>query len=230
MSETDIKRDRKSRSESRSGRAIGALLGGLLKLARAPALAAFALSGCTMSGYAQLPAAQQADVKRVETYLDSLKSLQADFAQTGPVPGQQGDGTFVYVPGALRMDYEVPQARVLVARDGQLVLDDKRSGAVTHLSLTRNPLGFLLRTPLRFDDGVQVSDVRHGVDSLQISLTQAANPSQGLLTLQFSDVAGKLALAGLQGVDARDHRFGVSLFNLRANAPVSPSLFKFPGQ
>lgn len=185
------------------------------------------VSGCATSGYAHLPSSQQEAVRRIEDYLNSIVSLKADFAQEGPGQ-QQGDGRFTYTSRALEMDYALPQGMTLVARNQRLTLKDPSNGSVTKISLKRNPLGFLLRQPLRFNNGIQVTNVVHGSDSLQVSLTEADNPSQGLLTMQFSDLHGRLSLIGLQGTDVQGHHFGLSLFNVKEdlsepNDVVSPS-------
>ncbi|QDH14606.1 outer membrane lipoprotein carrier protein LolA [Oecophyllibacter saccharovorans] len=186
------------------------------------------LSGCAVSGYSHLPPVQQTEARQVEAWLEGVKSIEAGFVQTGGPAALQGDGVFLYRPGALRMNYAPPHERILVARDGKLVLKDNQSGAVTQLALSRTPLGMLLRTPLRFDDGIQVTDVQRGPSSLQVSLAQASNPSQGLLTLQFSDEQGRLELRGVQGVDGRGHRFGVALYDVRTGVALPPQTFTFP--
>lgn len=193
------------------------------------AVPVMSLSGCAVSGYHHLPDAQQDAARRVQKYFNDLSSLQANFAQEGP-GRQQGDGHFTYVPGALRLDYDIPNKTVLIAKGDYLTLNDGNSGAVTRMSLKRNPMGFLLRHPLKFDDGVQVSNVMKGMDSLQISLTQADNPSQGLLTLQFSDIHSHLSLIGIQGVDGRGHHFGLSLYEVKENEPVSADIFTQPSE
>ncbi len=190
-------------------------------------LVALGLTGCATSGYDHLVTNDQHDIHRVENYLNGLTSLQASFVQDGPAQ-QQGDGHFTYAPGRFEMVYEVPHALRAVARDGHFVLRNADNGAVTHLSLKRNPLGLLLRHPVSFDGEVQVTNVSRGAESLQISVAEASNPSQGLLTLQFADVHGKLTLVGIQGVDARHHHFGLSLFDVQENQPVSESSFILP--
>lgn len=172
------------------------------------------LSGCAVSGYEHLPSEQQDLARRAQDYLNSVVSLKADFSQEGPMQ-QHGEGRFLYTFRALKMNYDSPEGMQLVARDGRLTINDPSTGAVTKMSLKRNPLGLLLRHPLRFSDGVRVVHVMRGKESLQISLTEADNPSQGLLTFQFSDVHGRLSLIGLQGVDARNHHFSLLLSNVK---------------
>ncbi|EHH68532.1 LolA family protein [Gluconobacter morbifer] len=187
------------------------------------------LSGCATSGYDRMSAGQQQDVHRIETYLNGIGGMRAAFIQNGPDAGQS-EGRFSYSPGHLRLDYVIPHPMELVAGKGHLVLDDAGSGAVTHLSLKRNPLGLLLHQPIRFDNGsIQVTDVRHGDGSLQISVAEADNPSQGLLTIQFSDMNGRLGLIGLEGVDARQHHFSVSLSDVQEGVRIDPTVFTPPG-
>lgn len=186
------------------------------------------LEGCATSGYGQLSAGKQADIRRIENYLNNLHSMEAGFAQNGFGGNQQGDGHFIYVPGALRMDYQIPSGRLVLAHDEKLMVIDQQTESVTQLSLKKNPLGYLLRHPISFEKDIQVTDVRYGNDYIQISLAQADNPSQGLLTLQFSDVQGKLTLVGLKGVDAQSHHFGLSFFEIQQDIAVSDAIFKFP--
>lgn len=186
------------------------------------------LAGCAVSGYHHLEGQKQQAVQRAQDYLNNITSLKAGFAQDGP-GSRQGDGIFYYRPGALHMDYAIPHSMVMVAHNEHLVLDDPVNATHTSLSLKHNPLGFLLHVPLDFSArSMEVTDVHMGNQSLQLSLAQANNPSQGLLTLQFSDIQGKLTLVGLQGVDARQQHFGLSLFDVHEGEKLDPALFVFP--
>ncbi len=202
-------------------------LAGIVAGAGLAVASAIGLSACATSGYNQLAIADQKDIHRVEVYLNGLVTLQAHFAQDGPAQ-QQGDGIFLYAPEKFEMVYDVPRSLHAVALNGKLVLRDSETGSVTHISLKRNPLGLLLRHPISFSKEVQVTNVARGAESLQVSLAEANNPSQGLLTLQFSDIGGKLSLVGMQGVDARRHHFGLSFFDVQENVPVPDGSFILP--
>lgn len=192
------------------------------------ALPLILLTSCAVSGYQHLPMSQQKEVIEVQDYLNHITSIKADFAQDGP-SGQMGDGLFYYRPGALRMEYEVPRNRLLVAHDEHIIVKDGATASLTTLSLRHNPLGFLLHTPLNFaEEGVQVTDVRKTTDSLQISLAKADNPSQGLLTLQFTHIGKKMLLVGIQGVDAQHHHFGLSLYDVKEGVTLNDDFFAFP--
>lgn len=182
------------------------------------------LSGCATSGYDRLPSDQREAARRVEDYLNSLLSLEADFSQEGPDEHQR-TGHLIYTVKSLKLDYVHPNGMTLVAKEGRITLDDPSTGAVTKLSLRHNPLRFFLRHPVQFSDHVQITNVRRKQNSLQLSLAEANNPSQGLLTVQFSDINGRLLLIGLQGVDAHGRSFSLSLSNVKEEVSTAVDEF-----
>ncbi|AQS89219.1 hypothetical protein A0U93_02625 [Neoasaia chiangmaiensis] len=171
-----------------------------------------ALAGCAHEGLSTLSSEDRVQAHRVEQTLGDLKGLTGRFQQTGP-DDAVSSGTFDYAPGRLQLDYAFPHVSHLVAANGHIVLTDDTTGAVTHLSLARNPLGLLLRTPISFDNGIVVTSVRRGNNALQLSAAQANNPSQGELTLQFSDIGDHLNLIGFDAIDARQHHVVLHLFD-----------------
>ncbi|GBR47965.1 LolA family protein [Neokomagataea thailandica] len=191
--------------------------------------ALLSMAGCATHGLDRLAPEQSHDAERVEVYLNHLQGMTAQFSQQGP-DTMRGAGSFTYIPGHLRLNYVMPHPMQLIAGDGHLVFDDPASGAVTRVSLRRNPLGLLLRYPVRFSGDVEVTDVHHEGAVLALSLAEADNPSQGLLTLDFIDQTGSLSLIGLQGVDARQHNFSVALSSVVDQATPDPSLFKLPAE
>ncbi len=117
-----------------------------------------------------------------------------------------------------------------MATRGRLVVHDEPSDATTRISLAANPLGLLLSGPVRLSGPVTVTDVQRGPATLQLSLTRASNPAQGLLTLFFDDRPdGSLVLSGLEAVDAERHRTRFHLLDQRTGQRFDPSLFAAPG-
>jgi len=167
------------------------------------------------------------DVARVEHYLNGLHGLGAHFVQTWP-DGSTGGGSLSYDPGHMRLDYVTPHPMQMVAGDGHLVLHDDQNGSVTRIALSRNPLGLLLRTPVRLSGAISVSAVQHVPGALQLTLVRADAPSEGALTLSFADQGGQLSLIGLQGVDARQHRIVLHLVDVRTGLVFAPGLFVPP--
>jgi outer membrane lipoprotein-sorting protein len=197
----------------------------LAGLVAASGLAA-SLPGCALTpAHTPHDPAQQAAIARAQRYLDELRGLRARFTQIGPDEAVAG-GTAWYDPGHLRLQYDTPARRLLVAGGGRLVLHDEATGAVTRASLAVNPLGLLLSGPVRLSGEIDVTDVREAPGALQLSLARSSNPAQGLLTLLFqSDAAGALLLSGLQAVDAHGHHTRFQLSDQQSGLSFAPSLF-----
>ena len=67
----------------------------------------------------------QADIERVEAYLNSIHTLQARFLQVAP-DGQLSRGTaWLGRPGRLRFQYDPPNPYLLVTGYGQLIFEEE---------------------------------------------------------------------------------------------------------
>jgi len=185
------------------------------------------LGGCATGGLSGLPADQRTAARRVEHYLDAMGPMRAHVVQTWP-DGSDSRGTLVYVPGMMHVHYGLPRPMDMVAARGHITIGDAATGSVTRLSLARNPLGLLLHVPMRFDQGIAVTSVQQGPGWLQLSVSEADNPSQGRLTMQFADHDGALSLLGLDGVDARKHALVLHFTDWTPIAPPGPDAFRDP--
>ncbi|GBQ31692.1 LolA family protein [Gluconacetobacter sacchari] len=164
------------------------------------------------------------DVARVERYLNTTRGLTARVVQTWP-DGGVGEGTLSYDPGNLRLDYRTPHPMRLVATGGHLVFRDGLRQSVTRMNLSHQPLGLLLAAPVHLGGAVVVTAIRHDANVLQISMARSDNPSQGLLTLGFSDFAGQLSLVAIDLVDARRDNTRLRLTDVRTGADFPPGFF-----
>ena len=173
--------------------------------------------------------AERASIDQAQSTLDGLHGLTAQFLQLGP-NGGTASGTAWFEPGHLRLEYRSPQRRLVVAGDGRLVVRDAATDATTRISLSANPLGLLLAGPIRLDGAIDVTDIQRSATGLQLSLTRASNPAQGLLTLFFAvRPDGSLLLSGLEAVDAERQRTRFRLYGEQLGAGFAPSLFTLPG-
>lgn len=182
------------------------------------------LPGCAVHGIDRLTAEQKAEAERIEAYLNRATPLTGSFSQEGSWLGS-GAGRFVYQPGQLNLAYNSPHAMNLRATRARLKLHDLAKGAVTTIDISHQALGLLLRKPVRLRGRVLVTDLRDGPDTVQISLAEARNPSQGLLTLTFLNTSQGLQLSRLAGIDVHHHRFTVSFHEvtlLSSTKVVSP--------
>lgn len=188
------------------------------------------LSGCAL-GAPTSPhdPAQQAGIDQAQAALDGMHGLRARFEEVGP--GQQvGSGTAWFETGHLRLQYDAPSRRLVVATRGRLIVHDDATDATTRISLAANPLGLLLSGPVQLSGEIDVTDIQQNAASLQLSMARASNPAQGLLTLVFQrQASGGLLLSGLEAVDAEQHHTRFQLFDQQTGLTLDPALFIPPG-
>lgn len=202
----------------------------LLPAGLAIGLASTGLGGCALGPLAtQHDASGQADIDRAQHALDTMGGLKARFVQTGP-GADSAAGVAWFETGHLRLQYQLPSARLVVAARGRLVMLDAATDSTTRISLSANPLGLLLSGPVRLSGAIDVTDIQRGATSLQLSLTRASNPAQGLLTLLFTvRTDGTMLLSGLEAVDAERHRTRFQLDDQQTGQRFDPALFSPPG-
>lgn len=165
-----------------------------------------------------------ATLARVQAYLNSLRTLKARFEQVWP-NGTTNVGTlWMQRPGRLRLQYAPPSPLTLIAAEGTILLYNASTQATTTTPLARNPLGILLARVITLSGPVTVTAVRQLPGQLLVSMVRTANPSQGSLTLLFTEPP--LALRALRIVDARGQSTDFTLFQLQSGVSIDASVFR----
>jgi outer membrane lipoprotein-sorting protein len=167
----------------------------------------------------------QADLTRIEAYLDSLKTLKAHFLQVAP-NGAISQGTvWLDRPGRMRFQYDPPSPLLLVAGHGLVVFYDKSLNQTTNIPMGQTPLGILLADHVRLSGDVTVTGMQHLPGQIQVSLVRTASPGDGTLTLVFAD--NPLTLRQWTVLDAQRQETRVTLYNAELGGSFDQKLFVF---
>jgi outer membrane lipoprotein-sorting protein len=173
---------------------------------------------------ASFSAQDQADIGRIETYLNGLTSLKAHFMQVAP-DGAVSQGTAWLVrPGRLRFQYDSPSPFLLVAAHGRLIFHDSALGQTSNIALSRTPLGVLLEEHVHLSGAVTVTALQRLPGQIQLSLIRTDTPGDGSLTLIFADPP--LTLRQWTVVDAQRRETHVTLYNAQLGGSFDPDLFE----
>ncbi len=165
------------------------------------------------------------DLTRIETYLDSLRTLKAHFFQVAP-NGAISQGTaWLDRPGRMRFQYDPPSPLLLVAGHGLVVFHDKALNQTTNIPLGQTPLGILLAEHVRLQGDVTVTAMQRLPGQLQVSLIRTASPGDGTLTLIFAD--NPLMLRQWTVLDAQRQETRVTLNNAETGGKFDQKLFEF---
>ncbi len=171
-----------------------------------------------------LGGSDQAEVARIEQYLNSIRTLRARFVQVG------SDGTargtfYLSRPGKLRLEYEQPVTVLLIANAGMLQQYDTRLGQGSYVALDSTPAGLLVSDQIRLSGGVTVVGVTRSEGSLDVALVRTRDPRAGRITFSFQ--AQPLQLTRWSLVDGQGRMTRVALEQVQVGIPLDNTLFQF---
>ncbi len=190
-------------------------------------LASAALASAVWPGGARaaLTPADQGEVRRVEDYLNGIKTLKARFLQVDSQGGTAEGTLYISRPGKLRVDYDPPNPNLLIANNGLLIHYDRALKAPAYLPLNSTPAGLLVRDHLSLSGDVTVVGVKRGAEALRVTVTQTSDPRAGQVTFVFGEKP--FVLNSWQVTDAQGAETRVSLYNEESGISLDPSLFQF---
>jgi len=165
------------------------------------------------------------DVRRVETYLNNLKTFRARFLQIDPAGGSAEGTLYLSRPGKLRVDYDPPNPNLLIANGQHLIHFDRALKAPAYLGLESTPAGLLVRDPVKLSGDVTVAGVERGPGALRVSVLQTKDPRAGRMTLVFSE--RPFQLTNWQITDAQGQTTRVALYEPQVGLALDPQLFVF---
>lgn len=168
--------------------------------------------------------ADRADVARVESYLNDVRTLEARFLQIGP-DGATAEGTFWLArPGRLRLEYDTPNPNLLIADGRALAHIDRSLRTIAYLPLDSTPAGVLVRADVRLAGDVDVVGVERGPGVLRVSIVQTSDPRAGRLTLVFAE--RPFQLSSWNVVDAQGLTTRITLLDPRVGQAIDPQRFR----
>jgi outer membrane lipoprotein-sorting protein len=169
----------------------------------------------------------QADIARVEAYLNSIHTMQARFLQVDANGNSIGGNVWMQRPGRMRFEYDPPDRMLLVAGHGLLVYYDPAVRQTSNLFLSSTPLGLLLQDNLKLAGPVTVTGVARATGQLQITMVRTKNPSAGAITLIFA--TDPLTLRSWIIRDAQGRQTQISLYDVKFGGTFPQSMFTFVG-
>ncbi len=190
---------------------LAAGLGGLAVLKRAKAA---------------LQPSDLADLAEIERYLDSIRTMAAEFQQYDQEGRVATGRIFLARPGRMRVEYDPPTPYLLVASSGALVYYDAEIEQVTTLPLSSTPAAFLLKERISLTDGVIVKSFERGPGALRVEIADAEDQAAGSVLMVFQD--RPMTLRQWTVTDAQGIKTQVVLTRARFDVVLDPSLFALP--
>ena len=169
---------------------------------------------------------QSALLKKAETYLNGITTMQARFVQVNADGGSHEGELFLSRPGKMRLVYDPPTKMLMVADGKFLIYVDQEMNDVSHIDLNDTPAGLLLKANMSFTDpAVQLLGVKQGPGTLEITAAQTKEPSAGKLTFVFNEAP--FELKQWRVIDAQNKEVRVTLQNPRVGVKLESKLFSY---
>ena len=178
-----------------------------------------------LSVSAELSVQDKDDIARIETYLNGVRTLAADFIQIAPDGAISRGQFYLKRPGRLRFEYE-PPASVLVVADGTYVnYFDVELGQLSQIGVYSTPLGVVVAEQVKLEGQIAVTSVEREAAVVSLTTVDTEEPGRGTLTLIFSD--RPLELRKWQIIDAQGLLTTIALDEVSINQDLDPELFIF---
>lgn len=178
----------------------------------------------SMTAASALTSDEQQKLSQVNTYFNSVKTMNGDFIQFGPDGGQSEGKFYIARPGKVRFYYN-PPAKLDIISDGKSVsVKDRKMATQDIWPLSQTPLRFLLADNIDLQKDANVTNVLVEPDLITVTLTDQTTFNSGILTLIFD--AKTYELKQWTVTDAQGYDTTVAVYNVVANGPTNKDLFK----
>ena len=197
----------------------------LIPLILAALLACAGPAAAATARAAPLGPQDKADVARVEQYFEGVRTMQSKFLQFSDNGGMAAGRVFLSRPGKMRFEYDPPTKLLLVASNGILAYYDLMLQQESNVPLSATPLSILLGDKVHLAGDVTVTKFERDAGTIRVTLQQTKDPSQGTLTLVFSDKP--LQLKQWTVLDAQNITTKVTLIDPQFGPRLDAKLFNF---
>lgn len=177
---------------------------------------------------AQLSPQDQDDLRRVQEYLNGIKTLQSRFQQFAQDGGVASGTIYLQRPGKMRIVYDDPVPVLIVCTADTVYYWDKKLEQLSQIGIKDTPAWFLLRPEIKLTGDVTVTSLQRAPGALRIGMTETQQADRGSLTLVLSE--RPLELRQWTVVDAQQKPITVTLQDPHYNVQLSPLLFVWTDQ
>ena len=190
---------------------------------------AIVLAGAPSSGKtpqaANLSAGEEADIARIERYLNGISTMRARFLQVAANDELSQGWVYLSRPGKLRVEYDPPTPVIIIGDGSWLIYHDSELEQTTYRSLESSLAGFLVQKTVRLGGAVTVTGLERGPGVIRVKLVKSGEGEEGSLALTFSD--RPLVLRQWTVTDAEGQATQIALVNAQFGLSLDEALFEF---
>jgi outer membrane lipoprotein-sorting protein len=179
----------------------------------------------TAAPAARPPATEQEAVQRLNDYLNSMRTLIADFVQFGADGRRYQGKLYLQRPGRMRFEYQ-PPATIEVISDGTTVaVRDKRLATQDNFLIGQTPLKFLTKDRIDLARDAKITRVINRPDEIRVTVEDRSTlGGTSRITIHFDPKANQLVQWVI--IDPQGYETSVQVANLDTTRRPDPSLFR----
>lgn len=170
--------------------------------------------------------AEAEDIKKVENYLNAIKTMRADFVQIAS-NGEKIEGRiYIEKPNKIRMEYDAPSNVLIVGNGDYIVYYDKELDQITNIDYEDIPAAAILANTVKIDGKkLKITDFYKDPGVMRLSLQYADAGDLGPFTLVFA--GNPFELRQWKVVTPQAMEVSLSLYNTVVDGKIDNALFKF---
>jgi outer membrane lipoprotein-sorting protein len=172
----------------------------------------------------------QAQIKKIQDYLNGIRTLRANFSQSNP------NGTLalgkMYLKrlgkesfGKLRLDYAPPALIRIIANGEILRHEDGDTKEISEYSIDSTPASFLLRHKIDFFDDLEVKKIE--TKGTKVHLTVSRPGDEGVMLTLIFITSPLLRLQEWTVIDGQANETHVVLTQVEIGISLDEKLFEF---
>lgn len=177
--------------------------------------------------YAPFANAQTAaDLNKIENYLNSITTMEADFVQMASNGSTSEGKLYISKPSKIRMEYAPPADVLIVGNGDEIIFHDKELDQITNIDYDDIPGTRILTNTIKINDNsLKVSDFFKDAGSTTITLEYAKEKGVGPITLVFNN--NPFELKQWKIIDPQSVEVALSLYNVSTGKPIDENLFSY---
>lgn len=166
---------------------------------------------------------QQAELRQVQDYLNSIRTLSSRFEQASDNGGVAAGQLYLARPGGMRFEYDPPVPILLIADGRRIHYYDKDLHQLSELDVEDTPMAFLLRDVISLSGDVTVTAFEHRPGAIRLTVAPTGALDRDLVTLVLDDQP--LALRQWTMINHQQKAVTLTLTDAHYGTPIDPSLF-----
>ncbi len=166
----------------------------------------------------KLSARDQADIAKIERYINTITTLKAKFLQVAPNGVTNEGKIYLSRPGRLRVEYAPPSPILIIGTGHWLIYHDSDLEQTSYESLSDNLAGILVAKNVKFSGKITVTGLTRSRGVIRIMMVMTEDPGAGSLTLTLATTPMKLRQWSVTDPSGQitqvalfDHSFGIKL-------------------